>query len=298
MKFAKIIIATFFAAIVAAPVDQPLEFKAITSNVRNDAPPEKRFPHEKSWDERKVGQINTLKNESSQIPTVIGLQEILKNQLDDILAGLNNYQAGPWTHFGVGRDDGVEKGEYAAVVYSSDDWELVNGTYKWLSETPDVPSKSWGAANIRIVTITELRSKKTGKHINFLNTHYDYKSQEAREKSSEIIGQYIQQIPNQYPTYLTGDFNSIDTDLSYTTLVKYMSDTRLSSFTKYTQRPTFTGFEPEDHHSVIDFIWSPLSTNTENASTNAITYNVIDTVTPEGFRFSDHRPVVVTFSVV
>ena len=44
---------------------------------------------------------------------IIGLQEVLDAQLNDIRAGLGS----AWTHVGVGRDDGHEAGEYSALLY-------------------------------------------------------------------------------------------------------------------------------------------------------------------------------------
>ncbi|EGV61628.1 hypothetical protein PSN45_000307 [Yamadazyma tenuis] len=290
------ITALLFATSLAAPIEAPLNFRVITSNVRVKT--NKPFAHEQPWDVRKYGQIQTLQQQSANSSTLIGLQEIKKDMLDEVIAGLNNNQTNitsGWTYFGVGRDDGVEKGEYAAVVYDNRVWDLVNGTYKWLSPTPDIPTKGWGASNIRIVTMTELKHIQTGKHINYFNTHYDQTSEEAREHSSELIAGWISQIPNDYQTILTGDFNSIDTDLSYTTLVKDLADTRVIAYQKYSQEPTYTGFEPTDNQTVIDFIWAPIDSNTQGSNTTVIDYNVIDNVTPEGYRFSDHRPVVVDF---
>lgn len=276
--------------------EPPLDFQIISSNVRVDT--NSRFDHELAWSIRKEHQISTLKEQSQLLPTLIGLQEIKKNQLDDVIAGLNaNQTTSLWSYYGVGRDDGVEKGEYAAVIYDTYEWEFINGTYKWLSETPDVPSKSWGANNIRIVTITELKHRATGRSVNFLNTHYDHISQLAREQSSYLILEFIDEIPNDYETYLCGDFNSISTDLSYTTLVQGLKDTREIAFNKLSQVPTYTGFEPGDNQTVIDFVWSPYYSNQIESDTIVRTYNVIDTwvnnTDLEPYRFSDHRPVVV-----
>lgn len=288
---------------LAAPVtkrDDPLEFKIITSNVRYAADESSRFDHEKSWDERKQGQIDTLKSQSQEFPTLIGVEEVLKHQLDDIVAGMNEdstQYGGAWNYFGVGRDDGKEAGEYAAIMFNSSEWELVNGTSKWLSETPDKPSKSWDAANIRIVSIAEFSHKPTGRHINYLNTHFDHKSELARKNAAELIVGWIDQIPNDFETYLSGDFNSQDTDDSYKTLSQSLADTRQIAKDKQSTLPTYTGFEPDDAQTVIDFIWAPKNANSPDGSTSVDTYNVIDTMTSEGFRFSDHRPVTTKFTL-
>lgn len=277
----------------------PFDFKIVTSNVRYAAGESSRFDHEKSWDERKQGQIDALNQQSKDMPTLIGVQEVLHNQLVDIVGGLNSANSGAgWTFFGVGRDDGVEDGEYAAVVYDNQEWELLNGTSKWLSLTPDKPSKDWDASHIRIVSITEMKHKKTGSLVNYLNTHYDQKSELARKKSSELIAGWMDQIPNDYPKFLSGDFNSVSSDDSYQTLKKSLADTREIAYDKQSSLDTYTGFEPGDTQNVIDFIWAPQDSNTPGSQTQVNTYNVIDTWTSGGFRFSDHRPVVSTFTLL
>lgn len=290
------LIAICVAFPVEVSLDQTLRFKVITCNVRTDT--KWRFYHEHRWQERKMELIKTISKHSSDRPTIIGFQELKHNQLKDIEEGLNSLTSTKdWKYYGIGRDDGKKKGEYAPIFYQNSKWELLNATTKWLSETPDVPSKSWGAANVRIVTITTFRSLETGVHVNILNTHYDHMSELARGKSSELIIKYMNEIPNSYQSILTGDFNSISTDASYQTLIKDLSDTRENSGLILSTLDTYTGFEPEDHYSVIDFIWCNKKVNIHDAKTFVHSYNVIDTWTVEGFRFSDHRPVIADIEI-
>lgn len=272
------------------------EFGIYSNNVRVDT--DDRFPSEQPWSERKGGVIQALQSRDEVSPTLVGLQELKHNQLVDVLQGLNgNNNSSPWTHFGVGRDDGVEKGEYAAILYNTDEWKLLNGTYKWLSETPDTPSIAWDAATIRIVTMTTMQHKQSGKVVNYFNTHFDQKSEEARQKSADLIAGWILQIPNDYPTFLSGDFNSISSDVAYQTLQKSMKDSNTVAYEHINGNlPTYSGFEKSDNQSIIDFIWSPLDTNQENSNTYALEYEVLDNMY-NGSRFSDHRPVNVHFKV-
>lgn len=299
----------------AIPIDltQSLKFQIISSNVRTDT--KFRFYHEHRWAERKQDLINQLYECLQKLPTLIGLQELKHNQVRDLINGLNNKTQADhedltntygapiqelnrkWQYYGVGRDNGHKKGEYAPIVYESDKWELLNGTTKWLSTTPDVPSKSWSAANIRIVTITTFKNKQTGVVINMLNTHYDHMSEQARGESSLLIMNYISQIPNNHETFLLGDFNSLSTDASYQTLIKDLLDTRDSAMIKKSDMKTYTGFEPQDAHTVIDFIWCSKNNNKPDAKTYVNSYDVMDTWTEQGFRYSDHRPVIVGLEV-
>lgn len=263
---------------------QDVKFRIISSNVRVDT--SSRFYHEHKWSERKGHIIEMLSNHAEDKPTLIGLQELKHHQLNDLISGMNALSEHPWSYYGVGRDDGVRKGEYAPIFYQPAKWELLNSTTKWLSTTPDMPSKFGGAACTRIVTMTTFKNLETGICINMLNTHYDHKSEQARGLASELIMKFINLIPNDYKTFLSGDFNSISSDASYKTLVKELKDTREIAYDKQSYMNTYTGFEPSDVHNVIDFIWCQEDVKIE-------TYNVIDTWTEQGFRSTDHRPVIV-----
>ena len=81
-------------------------------------------------------------------PDLIGVQEALHHQLQDLVRLLPDY-----SYVGVGRDDGKEKGEYTAILFRNSRFGLLHDSTRWLSETPEVPgSKSWDAAITRIVT--------------------------------------------------------------------------------------------------------------------------------------------------
>jgi endonuclease/exonuclease/phosphatase family metal-dependent hydrolase len=137
-------------------------------------------------------------------PDLLGLQEVLHHQLADILKALPQYG-----YLGVGRDDGKEKGEYSAILYRKDRFDVIWQQTSWLSETPYLPgSKSWDAAITRVLTRCGLRDRKTGKEFTYYNTHFDHVGKEARKKSAKIILATIEQEKERLPVLVTGDFNS------------------------------------------------------------------------------------------
>jgi hypothetical protein len=69
-----------------------------------------------------------------------------------------------WKYIGVGRDDGITKGEYSPIFYNSEVHELISWRYFWLSETPDRPSRGWDANSIRICTVGRFGFKKAGQN--------------------------------------------------------------------------------------------------------------------------------------
>ena len=82
------------------------------------------------WTVRCPVVCDILKVESFDI---FGTQEVLHNQLEDMLATLPGYE-----YVGVGRNDGMTEGEYAAIFYKEDRVKCLSSGHFWLSETPEV----------------------------------------------------------------------------------------------------------------------------------------------------------------
>ena len=84
-----------------------------------------------NWKYRKD---NAAKMIAYYAPDVVGMQEVVKNQLDDLKNRLPQYTA-----LGVGRADGKEAGEYCSLFYKTDRFELIerklrperNSRYDW-----------------------------------------------------------------------------------------------------------------------------------------------------------------------
>ena len=146
---------------------------------------------------------------------VIGMQEVLHTQLEDLLQRLPEYD-----YVGVGRTDGATKGEYSPVFFLKERFEVLEKGNFWLSETPDVPgSVGWDAALERIASYAKLRDKATGKVFMAVNTHFDHVGVKARRESAKLIMRKIQEIVGTRPAVVTGDFNVTEDDEAYTTML-------------------------------------------------------------------------------
>ena len=176
------------------------EIDALSFNIRFDTSKD----GENAWPKRKEMVGQWVKSES---PDVIGLQEALRHQIDDIKKIATAY-----SEYGVGRDDGKSRGEHCTILYLKKRFSLDKsdcGTF-WFSDTPEkIASKSWGNEIPRICTWARFIEKKTDKGFYVYNVHYDHRSQPSRLGASELIIQRISKRKrSNEPIILMGDFNA------------------------------------------------------------------------------------------
>ena len=223
------------AAEKPAPTDSPppLPLRVASYNIRYNNPDD----GEHAWPYRKERVASTIQFNGAHL---VGMQEVLKNQIDDLTTLLDGYQ---W--IGVGRDDGKEAGEYAPIFYRSDRLELLDSGTFWLSKNPDIPgSKDWDAALTRIATWAHFKDVHTDSTFYHVNTHFDHRGEVAREKSAELIAHRAQRMAGGLPVVVTGDFNFTESAAGYEALTETLEDAYYA-----TEEPhhgptgTFSGFE-------------------------------------------------------
>jgi endonuclease/exonuclease/phosphatase family metal-dependent hydrolase len=186
-------------------------------------------------------------------PDVFGIQEGLQHQVKYLDGQLDNY-----SFVGVGRDDGASKGEYCAIYYNTDKFQVLDHGTFWLSETPDVVSKGWDAALERICTYALFKIKSSGETFRVFNTHFDHKGILARENSASLIIKKIEEInTDKAPFFLIGDFNLNEKSAPIQLLAKHFNDSRqVSAQTPFGPFGTFTGFSyTQPVQDRIDYIF-------------------------------------------
>ena len=195
-------IAVLAILVVSCGKQSEAALNVMTFNIRLDVASDSL----NSWEYRKD---NAAQMVSYYAPDIVGMQEVLKNQLEDLKSSLPEY-----TQLGVGRADGKEKGEYCPLFYKTERFDLVDYGNFGMSETPDsIGVKGWDAACERITTWAILKDKASGKQIAAFNTHFDHMGQVARRESATLILEKMKQIAGKLPVVLTGDFNGeLDSD--------------------------------------------------------------------------------------
>lgn len=182
---------------------------------------------------------------------LVGVQEALPEMLEDIDA-----RAPGWARIGVGRN-ARGGGEFSAIYYRSDRFDLLDSGTFWLSETPDEPgSVGWDAALPRICTWGRLRDRRTGTVFVHANTHFDHQGERARRESARLLVARLGEIAGDAPLVLTGDFNVTPDTETYRILAAAFSDARVSShLAAVGTAATWNAFGRTDLTDRIDFVF-------------------------------------------
>lgn len=235
----------------------------MTYNIRYDNPSDPL-----KWDIRKTAVSALMSNCG-----IIGVQEGLKHQVDDLESLLPDYK---WV--GVGRDDGKNQGEFAPIFYSSD-FELLTWRTVWLSETPkDTASVGWDAALTRIATIAEFIWR--GEKLVVVNAHFDHQGEQSRRESAKLLVKEIE-ADDSDRLLVMGDFNALpDSECMKSFLGSGLHDQGMSDAAS-----TFRGFD-DSADKRIDYV---LSRNVKTIKTSVPALKILE------MNLSDHLPVILEF---
>lgn len=188
-------------------------------------------------------------------PDIFGAQEVLHVQLIDLLKGLDGYD-----YIGVGRDDGGQAGEYAAIFYKKDRLRLLDHGDFWISETPDRPGLGWDAACVRICTWGRF-SRQTStddEAFYFFNLHMDHVGVVARREGARLVVRKIREIAQGAPVIVTGDFNVDQTDEIYSIFTHsgLLVDSYEAARLRFAENGTFNSFDSSIYtQSRIDHVF-------------------------------------------
>jgi endonuclease/exonuclease/phosphatase family metal-dependent hydrolase len=271
-----------------------LELRVMSFNIRygtaNDG--------ENHWKNRREMVVDVFRNHR---PDIVGLQEALDFQIAEIREALTEYG-----QIGVAREDGKTEGEYSAILYRLDRFDVDESGTFWFSDTPEVPGSShWGNACVRICTWARFLEKKSGRAFYVFNLHLDHVSQPSREKSAVLLAQRVHRRKHAEPFIVTGDFNTGESN----PVVMYLKGkTSLSGADgRESENPvpmvdtfrllhpdakdvrTAHGFRGNRKGNKIDYVFTPPSVKVLEAQ---ILYDNI-----EGRYPSDHFPVTATLLV-
>ncbi|RNC83285.1 MAG: endonuclease/exonuclease/phosphatase family protein [Balneola sp.] len=235
------------------------------------------------WENRKEWVADVI---NFYEPDVLGIQEGLHGQVMYLDSALIEY-----SYVGVGRDDGLKEGEYAAIYFKEEKLAVLDSGTFWLSETPNEPSYGWGANFRRITTWAEFQDKDSGDIIWVLNAHFDHETPLARLNGAKLMLEKLESWnTTNDPVIVMGDFNAIPEAEPIQVFSSELYDSKeVSQTSPIGPIGTYNGFDV--HHPLdnrIDYIFV-------NGKINVQKYAVIsetrDQRTP-----SDHLPVYIKFN--
>ena len=256
-------------------------FNMATYNIFYQTPPE----HANSWEQRRAHVANLIRFHDIAL---LGSQEGEHDQLQYLRREL------AYEYVGVARDDGDTEGEHSAILYDPERFRALDEGTFWLSETPDRPSMDWGVNFHRICTWGEFEHSATGIRFYVYNAHFDHESQLARENSSEMVREHIDDhVPSDAPVVFMGDLNAVPGNPAYEMVADHDG---LHDAYEITENPphgptgTFNGFDvSRNPDRRIDYLF--LSRHFDVHRYGVLT----DTYLHDGKVYfpSDHFPVLI-----
>lgn len=230
-----------------------------------------------SWEDRIDIVTQTMLDSDADS---IGIQE----GTPEWMATLKSTVGEEYAYVGVGREDGVNAGEYSAIFYLKDKYTVVDSGTFWLSETPDVPSIGWDADTYRICTWAILENIETGEKYVHLNSHFDTTYGTAKAESVNMIVEKAKEFAD-LPVVFTADMNAEEGGKHYEQMVssgvlrdtKYVAPNSMNYLTYHDTKPQMHG------NDIIDYVMI-------NSSFDALVYRVV-TKGIDGKYVSDHFPV-------
>jgi len=262
-------------ALAQAPAAQPAQAAPLTVmsfNIRygtaNDG--------DNHWLKRREQLFALLRDEQAD---VIGLQEALQGQIEEILQAVPGYD-----YVGVGRSDGRRAGEYAAILYRMTRLRARRSDTFWFSDTPGVvKSTSWGNQIERICTWAYFEDRE-GPAFYLYNVHLDHQSQPSRERSAALLLERIGARDPKAPAVVTGDFNAGENNPAAVAMRGAFADSFRLLHPGATEVGTFNGFKPgQTSGDKIDFVFVEPGTEVLDAA--------IVRTSRDGRYPSDHFPV-------
>ena len=256
-----------FSAALSAQT--PLELSLITFNIRYDNPADPLL-----WDNRKEEVTKAI-----AFFDIVGLQEALPNQLEDLQSKLPWMSVYSETRFGNG------EGEACPIMWQTKHFDLLHTETRWLSESwTDTASIGWDATMPRIASIVSLHHKESGQIIRVINSHWSHVGEEARKASASLIRSWSMKGEADIVIVL-GDFNaepqSEEIEFLLSTNLKDSYDVAKTRCRK--SFGTYTGFDPVGFAGPrIDYI---LVDGAE------VSWICADEYIKQGFYISDHLPV-------
>ena len=219
-----------------------------------------------------------IKDIEEQKPGIIGFQEATKWHYSYLVDCLKGYDS-----IITYRDEAFNS-EGCPIFYNTELYTLVDKGSFWLSETPDVMSKSWGAQFNRVCSFVILTDNATNENFVVFNTHLSHVSDEARINGIKVVLDKIKEFGG-YPSVIMGDFNALEGSETYNNVTENFLDAQKVAL-KTSDSHTYQNWGNEASFKRIDYFM------VSKTGFKINTYNVLSGMR-DGNYTSDHCPIVL-----
>jgi endonuclease/exonuclease/phosphatase family metal-dependent hydrolase len=223
-----------------------------------------------------------LSDIAAQAPGIIGFQEATRWQYAYLVDTLTGYDSV------IDYRDRSPMSEGCPIFYNTALYTLKDKGSFWLSETPEVMSKDWGAAHYRICSYVILTDKVSGRDFVVFNTHLDHVSDEARIKGIAVVLDKIAQFGG-LPSVIMGDFNALEGSQTYVSATEHFLDAQYAA-EKTTQSHTYQNWGNVEKFKRLDYFM--ISKTGFGVKEYAVVQPVHD-----GVYVSDHCPIVLKLTL-
>ena len=229
-------------------------------------------------------------------PDLIGSQEPYIAQIEDMIKAWE----GEYAWFGVNNRNELTPPYYPTaafnpIFYRKDRLELLDWDVVWY--TPKATERGYGADYSRFMIWARFKDLKTGKEFYHFNSHFDHKSEEAKQVAAGILVETVKRIAGDAPAILTGDYNTSETSVGYDKIVNcgFLANSKLAAknpvnYMYYSQAryKSINTVSQKDIH--IDHIfYTPANSRIETWELVIKTFG--------GYYGSDHLPIVVDWKL-
>ncbi len=233
----------------------------------------------KAWFYRANLVIDDIENEK---PGIIGFQESTKWHYKYLVDTLKGYDSV------IEYRDEAFNSEGCPIFYNTDLYELVDKGSFWLSETPEVMSKSWGAQYNRVCSYVILTDKASGEDFVVFNTHLSHVSDEARINGIKVVLDKIAEF-GSLPSVIMGDFNALEGSETYNSVTENFLDAKKVA-EKTSDSHTYQNWGNPEKFQRIDYFMVSKTGFKINS------YDVLSAV-HDGIYSSDHCPIVLEVEI-
>ena len=236
-----------------------------------------------SWSHRKEACLEMLR---IRRPDLVGFQEAqFKGQWSFFRDGL----ATEYGSVGIGRDNGVDKGETSGFLYKNSVLTLLDSGTFWVSETPDVPSASFDEKYNRSLTWGLFKLGKTGKRFYYFNTHLGLTWKSQVEGVNMIVRKMQELNPDGLPLIFSGDLNTDISSKAFDSLKPIMRNAHdVAPVTD--DVPSYNAWGNKSKERIIDFIWITPDIKCLEYHTDTTSYGGHELI-------SDHYPIYTVLHI-